>query len=132
MHLADFRVREYAYPRMSLLASSEVQPASGILKALADDTRLRIVALLSAGELCVCHIADALELGQPNVSQHLAVLRRARIVASRRDGNWIYCRLDLADPVRAQIVHAVLTAIVDVAGRDRKRLATRRKNVSCE
>ena len=132
MHLADFTLREYAYPRMSVLAQSDVEPTSGLLKALADDTRLRIVALLSERELCVCHIADVLELGQPNVSQHLTVLRRERIVASRRNGNWIYCRLDLTDPARAQIVKAVLAAFGDVSQRDRKRLAKRKKDVRCE
>ena len=132
MHLADFRLREYAYPRMSVLAHSDVRPTGGLLKALADDTRLRIVALLSEGELCVCHIAEALELGQPNVSQHLTVLRREGIVASRREGSWIYCRLDLQDPARAQIVKAVLAAFGDTGKSDRKRLSLRRKNVSCE
>ncbi len=132
MHLADFRLREYAYQRMSILAQSDVQSTGRLLKALADDTRLRIVALLSEGELCVCHIADSLELGQPNVSQHLAVLRRERVVASSRRGSWIYCRLDVEDPARAQIVKAVLAAFDDVARRDRKRLATRRKSVSCD
>jgi ArsR family transcriptional regulator len=117
---------------MSILAPSVVQPTGGLLKALADDTRLRIVALLAEGELCVCHIADALELGQPNVSQHLAVLRRERIVASRRNGSWIYCRLDLEDAARAKIVKAVLAAFDPEAKVDRKRLAAGRKRVSCE
>jgi ArsR family transcriptional regulator len=132
MHLADFSVSEYAYPRMSILASTDVEPTSGLLKALADDTRLRIVALLAEGELCVCHIADALELGQPNVSQHLTVLRRVGVVASQRKGSWIYCRLDRDDPTRAGIVNAVLAAFPDAAKRDRKRLAARKARVSCE
>jgi ArsR family transcriptional regulator, arsenate/arsenite/antimonite-responsive transcriptional repressor len=114
---------------MSILASTDVEPTSGLLKALADDTRLRIVALLADGEICVCHIADSLELGQPNVSQHLTVLRREGIVASRRNGNWIYCRLDLDDPARAAIVRAVLGAFP--GAKDRKRLAARKSSVSC-
>lgn len=56
-------------------APLDVRPATGLLKALADDNRLRIVALLSRGELCVCHIASGLDLSQPNVSQHLNVLK---------------------------------------------------------
>src|SRR5262245_55274694 len=74
-------------------ATLEVRSVSRLFKALADETRLRIVALLAHGELCVCHIHRALRLSQPNVSRHLAVLRAAGIVEDRRDGKWIYYRL---------------------------------------
>ena len=63
---------------------------SRLFRALGDETRLRIVALLSHGELCVCHLEDALKLSQPNVSRHLFILRAARVVESRRDGTWVY------------------------------------------
>jgi ArsR family transcriptional regulator len=52
-----------------------------------------VVALLSHGELCVCHLHEALGLSQPNVSRHLAILRAAGIVEDRRDGKWIHYRL---------------------------------------
>jgi ArsR family transcriptional regulator len=78
---------------MSAVAALDVRPVSRLFKALADETRLRIVALLAHGELCVCHIHEALGLSQPNVSRHLAVLRAAGIVADRRDGKWIYYSL---------------------------------------
>src|SRR5438874_11522168 len=71
----------------------EVRPVSRLFKALGDDTRLRIVALLSHGELCVCHVQDALGLSQPNASRQLAVLRNAGVAESRRDGTWTYYRL---------------------------------------
>jgi len=64
-----------------------------MFKALGDETRLRIVALLSHGELCVCHIEEALGLLQPSVSRHLATLRNAGLVESRRKANWVYYRL---------------------------------------
>jgi ArsR family transcriptional regulator len=64
-----------------------------MFKALGDETRLRIVALLSHGELCVCHLEEALGLSQPNVSRQLGILRTAGIVEDRRDGNWVYYRL---------------------------------------
>jgi ArsR family transcriptional regulator len=60
---------------------------------LGDETRLRIVALLAHGELCVCHLQDALELPQPTVSRQLAILRAAGLVADRREGTWVYYRL---------------------------------------
>jgi ArsR family transcriptional regulator len=66
---------------------------SRMFKALGDDVRLRIVALLSHGELCVCHIEEALDLTQPNASRHLGILRAAGIVAHQRRDKWVYYRL---------------------------------------
>ncbi len=76
----------------------EVRPFTRLFKALGDETRLRIVALLSHGELCVCHLEDALNLAQPNVSRHLGILRQAGVVEHRREGSWVYYRL--ARPAR--------------------------------
>lgn len=70
-----------------------VRPTARLFKALGDETRLRIVALLSHGELCVCHIEAALGLSQPNASRQLSVLRAAGVVEPRRDGSWVYYRL---------------------------------------
>ncbi len=65
-----------------------------IYKALADETRLRILALLlSEGELCVCDIIAALKLPQSTISRHLAHLRKAGWVNDRRCGLWIYYSL---------------------------------------
>src|SRR5262249_44952752 len=74
-------------------AAVEVNPMSRMFKALGDDARLRIVALLSHGELCVCHIEEALSLSQPNASRHLAILRAAGIVSHERRDRWVYYRL---------------------------------------
>ena len=74
-------------------ATLNVRPVSRLFKALGDETRLRIVALLSHGELCVCHIHEALDLSQPNVSRHLGILRAAGVVEDRRAGNWVYYKL---------------------------------------
>lgn len=71
----------------------DVRSFSRLFKALGDETRLRIVALLSHGELCVCHLEEALGLSQPNVSRHLGLLRMAGVVEHRREGSWIYYRL---------------------------------------
>lgn len=71
----------------------DVQPISRLFRALADETRLRIIALLSHGELCVCHIQEVLKLPQPNVSRQLGVLRAAGLVEDRRDGTWVHYRL---------------------------------------
>src|SRR5829696_5965826 len=70
-----------------------VKPLTKLFRALGDETRLRIVALLSHGELCVCHFEKALDVSQPNVSRHLGILRAAGVVDSRRDGTWVYYKL---------------------------------------
>jgi ArsR family transcriptional regulator, arsenate/arsenite/antimonite-responsive transcriptional repressor len=88
----------YRYFNMSSPALN-VRSFSRLFKALGDETRLRIVALLSHGELCVCHLEDALAVSQPNVSRHLGILRMAGIVEHRREGSWVYYRLATqADP----------------------------------
>ena len=99
-----------------------------IFKALADTTRLRILGLLLAGEVCVCDIHDSLGLPQPKVSRHLAYLRRAGLVEGRKDGLWVHYRLaTLRDPVMQALLDAVGHAIghLESGTRDRRRLATR-------
>ena len=74
-------------------AALDVRAFSRLFKALGDETRLRIVALLSHGELCVCHLEDALRLSQPKVSRHLGILRMTGLVEHRREGSWVYYKL---------------------------------------
>jgi ArsR family transcriptional regulator len=74
-------------------AAVEVEPMSRLFKALGDEVRLRIIALLSHGELCVCHIEEALALTQTNASRQLGILRAAGIVTDRRDHRWVYYQL---------------------------------------
>ena len=72
--------------------------------ALADETRLRIVNLLSRGELCVCNIVAILDAPQPKVSRHLATLRHAGLVNGRREGAWMHYSLAEADtPLRRML-----------------------------
>lgn len=59
-------------------------------RALGDETRLRILETLGAGERSVADLMDSLELGQSLVSHHLRTLRQAGLVSARRDGRWIY------------------------------------------
>ena len=99
-----------------------------LFKALADETRLRILGLLLTGEVCVCDIHESLRIPQPKASRHLAYLRRSGLVATRRDGLWIHYRLGkLADPVLAAIGEAVRHGLthVDAVHRDAQRLQKR-------
>ena len=97
-----------------------------VFKALADRTRLRILGLLSAGEICVCDIHGSLGLPQPTVSRHLAYLRRTGLVAGRKAGLWVHYSLaPLPDPVIQAVLDAVGHAIGHVGSheRDRRRLS---------
>lgn len=78
---------------MSATARLEVGPLPRLFKALADETRLRIVALLAHGELCVSHIEAALGLTQSNTSRQLGLLKAASVVEARRRGSWVTYRL---------------------------------------
>jgi ArsR family transcriptional regulator, arsenate/arsenite/antimonite-responsive transcriptional repressor len=108
--------------------AKQLQEMETLFKALADATRLRILGLLLSGEVCVCDIHESLKIPQPKASRHLAYLRRAGLVDTRREGLWIHYRLgSLADPVMAAIVDAVRHALthVDSVQRDGERLEKR-------
>ncbi len=70
-----------------------MRKSAEIFKALADETRLRILNLLVRGELCVCDIMAVLDIGQSKASRHLAYLRAAGLVDDRRAGVWMYYAL---------------------------------------
>jgi len=95
-------------------------------KALSDETRLRILALLSVDEMCVCDLMAILDLPQSTVSRHLAYLRNAGWVEDRRQGVWMYYRLVVGDDAFFREFCDLLTkqlAIVPQAERDRQALA---------
>jgi ArsR family transcriptional regulator, arsenate/arsenite/antimonite-responsive transcriptional repressor len=103
-----------------------LEPLGRIARALGDETRLRILALLASGEICVCHIHGAIGVPQPTASRHLAYLRGAGLVATRRAGLWVHYRLELPeDPALAAVVRAAIGALTDSPGTsaDRKRLS---------
>lgn len=104
-----------------------------VLKALADKTRLRILALLKAGEICVCHVHGSLGIPQPKASRHLAYLRRAGLVQTRRQGLWVYYRLaDPGDPVLQTLLSMARHCLEHLpsSARDRKRL--KQKSGCCD
>src|SRR4029077_12000172 len=94
-----------------------------IFKALADKTRLRVLALLGNNEVCVCHIHDTLGLPQPTASRHLAYLRKSGLVDVRRDGVWMHYRVSASlDPVVRKVVNAAVNALLEIpaTSQDRK------------
>ncbi|HEY9060662.1 MAG TPA: metalloregulator ArsR/SmtB family transcription factor [Pseudobacteroides sp.] len=65
-----------------------------LFSILSDRTRLRILLLLLNNELCVCEIFAALDMSQPRVSRQLAILKQSKIIKDRREGKWVYYRID--------------------------------------
>ena len=72
--------------------------------ALADKTRLRLLNLMRDREICVCFFTDVLGESQPKVSRHLAYLRNAGLVDTRRDGKWIHYSIAWPDDPRERTV----------------------------
>ena len=104
-------------------------------QAIADPTRVRIIAVLRQGELCVCELVDALEISQSTLSTHLQVLRQTGTVTTRKEGRWIY--YSLADQ-KADLFDTLFSHIQPVADarlrRDSERIARRvaiRENGRC-
>lgn len=77
-------------------------------RALADPTRLRIINLIGDQEVCVCFFVEILKTNQPKVSRHLAYLRRAGIVAARREGIWVHYRISTPNDENAARVLKVV------------------------
>lgn len=94
-------------------------------RALADSTRLRIINLIGDQEVCVCFFVEILKTNQPKISRHLAYLRRAGIVAARREGIWMHYRIATpSNENAAKVLTDVREWLANDAGmqQDRKRL----------
>src|SRR5258708_22827754 len=96
-----------------------------LISALADRTRLRLINLIGDSEVCVCFLVEILKSSQPKISRHLAYLRRAGIVAARREGKWMHYRLtEPPDEHAARIFREVRAALAEhpELQRDREKL----------
>ena len=99
-----------------------------VFAALADPTRLRILGLLTSGEVCVCDISESLKVPQSKASRHLAYLRRAGIVTTDKRGLWVYYRLADGDAATAPMLREIHSALgaSETVQRDLARLERRR------
>jgi ArsR family transcriptional regulator, arsenate/arsenite/antimonite-responsive transcriptional repressor len=97
--------------------------------ALADKTRLRLLNLMLDGEVCVCFFAETLGTNNPKISLHLAYLKRAGLVASRRDGKWMHYRMARPEGAAGEIFDKLTEQMKkdDALRAERKHLA----NVCC-
>jgi ArsR family transcriptional regulator len=99
-----------------------------LFKILSDETRLMIVLLLrEKSTLCVCELCEALQVIQPKISRHLAILRNAGLLLDRRQGKWIHYQLSPHIPAWSAVVieqawlsqRQILNTLTDRLGDDR-------------
>jgi len=96
-----------------------------MIKALGDETRLRILKLLLKRELCVCELEAALSLPQSRVSRHLTVLRSLGLVEDRREGTWIFYSLFKSqNDFEKSVIQIIRNSLSDseLVNQDEKRL----------
>jgi len=102
-----------------------------VMKSVADPTRVRILKLLEAGEMCVCQIVAILELSQSTISKHLFLLKMAGLVRERQEKKWVHYSLDGSEgfPYARKMLNTLKGWLNDDAmiGRDRKREALARE-----
>jgi ArsR family transcriptional regulator, arsenate/arsenite/antimonite-responsive transcriptional repressor len=110
--------------------NAESREMESLFKALADRTRLRLLNLMGDDEICVCFLVEVLKTNQPKISRHLAYLRRAGVVSSRRDGKWIHYRIvEPPDRHAARIFREVRTWLANDQAMQRER--TRLTRICC-
>jgi ArsR family transcriptional regulator len=104
-------------------------PIEDIFQALCDRTRLRIVRLLSTSqeEACLCELVDSLLEPQYKLSRHLKVLRQVGLLASEKEGRWVYHRL-VSEPKHLKMVSKLIATLPDdesIYGDDAERFRER-------
>jgi ArsR family transcriptional regulator, arsenate/arsenite/antimonite-responsive transcriptional repressor len=88
-----------------------------LFAALSDRTRLRLLNLMDGKEVCVCYFVEILGQSQPKISRHLAYLRRAGVVAARREGKWVHYRIVVpANTGAAKILRETLAVLREDKG----------------
>ncbi|WLT31379.1 metalloregulator ArsR/SmtB family transcription factor [Geothrix sp. PMB-07] len=111
------------------MTTDTLRPLVDTLKVLAHPVRLRILALLQGGELCVCEVAEVLGLASSTVSEHLTGLRRTGLVRERKVGRWVHVALSevaTARPMLEALWPLMAAAESDLA-RDRARAQSARR-----
>ena len=103
-----------------------MQTPAALFKALSEETRIRLVALLAGRERCVCDLVAVLDLPQSTISRHLTILKNAGWVISRRKGVWMYYRLaEPRNPLHQGLLAALQSNLPQV-----KSLAADRKKMT--
>jgi ArsR family transcriptional regulator len=107
-------------------------PVDRLFRAFSDRTRLRILHLLTKGEVCVGDLVTVLKLPQPTVSRHLAYLRRSGLVTVRRDASWMYYALaEARSPFHAKLLDCLSSCFSEVPELARDAARARKKPSCC-
>lgn len=77
------------------------------LKAIAEETRLKIVAYLTIDTFCVCELVELLDMSQPSISQHLKRLKQAKFITEEKKGKWVFYSLNRKHPSYTLVLHLV-------------------------
>ena len=104
--------------------------AEVFLKAVGEETRLKIIAYLSLDSFCVCELVELLQMSQPSVSQHLGKLKRAAIILEEKRGKWVFYSLNKHHNLYPFLLHLVSTlpSLKDDIGS----LVVKGKRILCE
>jgi ArsR family transcriptional regulator len=108
--------------------SSDLVP---LFAALVDRTRLRLLNLIAGREVCVCYLVEVLRQSQPKISRHLAYLRKAGVVAARREGKWMHYRIQRPE---GAAITSILDTVLESLKSDREMQSdlTRLSRACCE
>lgn len=104
--------------------------AEQILKAIGEETRLKIISYLTIDSFCVCELVELLEMSQPSISQHLRRLRQAEIILEERRGKWVFYSLNKEHELYTLILH--LTSMLPSKKANIQSLVVEGKRVLCE
>lgn len=94
-----------------------------LFKAISDQTRLKIVDLLSCGEMCACQLLDNFSITQPTLSYHMRILSESGIVNGRRDGAWMYYSIN------GVVIEAISDFLIEI--KSNKEQVTRKSTDKC-
>jgi len=97
-----------------------------LFKAIADQTRLNIVDLLSCGEMCACQLLDNFKITQPTLSYHMRILCNSGIVNGRRDGAWMYYSINGA------VIETISEFITEIKSKKEKSIYKPFDNCNCK
>jgi ArsR family transcriptional regulator, arsenate/arsenite/antimonite-responsive transcriptional repressor len=98
---------------MWFMGNNLMRELMAVIKALADENRVRILMALRPKELCVCQIVELLGLAPSTVSKHMAILKQARLVDSRKEGRWMFYRMAEDDsPTEAKEITALVSRLL--------------------
>jgi DNA-binding transcriptional ArsR family regulator len=114
------------------MMSSSIDSTVSVTRALAHPARLRILAALRSGELCVCQITEVLGLAPSTVSAHIRELKLASVVTERKEGRWVHVGLNDAPEVRPWIETALASTSEDPQRAADDRLVEELRGLSVE